>query len=141
MGDERFFAMLSEAMRRYNRSTMNTEQFRLLSAKHMPPGSPDATLETFFQNWVYSTGIPTLQLQSSVRGKGTSWTITGKVTQSGVDEEFTAWVPVEVQFKTGRPVIHWVRTDSEPAGFSVTVKQAPVKVALDPSDTILAVRK
>jgi len=141
MGDERFFAMLSEAMKRYNRVTLSTEQFRLLAAKYMPPGSPDATLETFFQNWVYATGIPTLQLQSSIRGKAPSWTITGKVTQSGVDEEFTAWVPIEIQFKTGRPVVHWVRTDSEPAGFSVTVKQAPVKVALDPSDSILAVRK
>jgi hypothetical protein len=141
MGDERFFAMLAETIRRYNRSTLSTEQFRLLAAKHLPPGSPDPTLEAFFQTWVYSTGIPTLQLQSSVRGKASSWTITGKVTQSGVDEEFTAWVPIEIQFKTGRPVVHWVRTDSEPAGFSVTVKQAPVKVALDPSDSILAVRK
>jgi len=141
MGDERFFAMLSEMIKRHSRSTLTTEQFRQLASKHMPPGSPDASLETFFQNYVYSTGIPTLQLQSSVKGKAPSWTVTGKVTQSGVDEEFTAWVPVEIQFKTGRPVVHWVRADSEPAEFSVTVKQAPLRVVVDPSDSILAVRK
>ncbi len=141
MGDEHFFAMLSEVVKRHNRSTLSTEQFRQIASRHMPKDSVDASLEVFFQNYVYSTGIPTLQIQSSVRGKAPSWTVTGKVTQSGVDEEFMAWVPVEIQFKTGRPVVRWVRTESDPAVFSVTVTQQPVRVVLDPSGSILAVRK
>jgi aminopeptidase N len=141
LGDERFSAMLAELAKRYNRSIVTTDQFRLLAAKFMPPGAPDATLEVFFQNWVYSTGIPTLQMQSSVRGKAPAFVVTGIVTQSGVDEEFSAVVPVEIQFKTGKPVVQWVRTDSEPVRFSVDLKQAPVKVALDPSDSILATKK
>jgi hypothetical protein len=67
--------------------------------------------------------------------------VTGKITQSEVDQDFTAWFPVEIQFRTGKPVIHWVKTDSEPAAFTVLLKQAPLKVTLDPSGSILAVRK
>ncbi|MCC7174249.1 MAG: hypothetical protein IT159_03560 [Bryobacterales bacterium] len=141
MGDDRFFAMLAELVKRYNRSALSAEQFRLAASKYMPPGSPDPGLETFFQNYVYSTGLPALRLQSSIRGGASGWTVTGKVTQSGVDEDFSAWVPVEIQFKTGRPAVHWVRTDSDPVEFSASFKQQPVKVVLDPSDTILAVKR
>jgi aminopeptidase N len=141
MGDERFFAVLAELVRRFNRTPITTEQFRALAAKQMPPGSPDANLETFFENWVNGTGIPTIRLESSVKGKAPSFTVSGKVTQSDVDEDFTAWVPVEIQFRTGKPVIHWVKTDSDPASFSVPIKQAPLKVTFDPANSVLAVRK
>jgi hypothetical protein len=141
LGDERFFALLAELTRRYNRSTLTTDQFRVMAAKYMSPGAPDASLETFFENWVYATGIPAVHLDYSVKGKAAPFTVTGKVTQSGVDPDFTTWIPVEIQFRTGKPVVQWVKTDSEPATFSVTLKQAPLKVALDPSDSVLAVRK
>ncbi len=141
LGDDRFFAVLAELARRYSRSPVTTEQFRALAAKQMPPGLPDANLEAFFENWVYSTGIPTVRLESTVKGKVPAITVTGKVTQSDVDQDFTAWFPVEIQFRTGKPVIHWVKTDSDPVSFSVPLKQAPLKVALDPSGSVLAVRK
>jgi len=141
LGDDRFYALLAELTRRYNRSTLTTDQFRVMAAKYMPPGSPDPTLETFFENWVYATGIPTLHMDYSVRGKTAPFTVTGKVTQSGVDPDFSTWVPVEIHFRAGKPVVQWVKTDSEPAHFSVTLKQAPLRVALDPSDSILAVHK
>ncbi|MFB3778582.1 MAG: M1 family metallopeptidase [Bryobacteraceae bacterium] len=141
LGDEKFFAFLGELTKRYSRQALTTEQFRALAAKYVPPGTPDASLEAFFENWVYATGIPTVQMESSIRGKATAYTVTGKVTQSGVDPDFTAWFPVEIQFRAGRPVIHWVRTDSEPVTFSVALKQQPLKVVLDPSASVLALRK
>ncbi|RPI12326.1 MAG: hypothetical protein EHM65_06085, partial [Acidobacteriales bacterium] len=141
LGDERFLAMLAEVVKRYRQSTLTTEQFRAVAVKFLPPGSPDPKLETFFENWVYSTGIPTLQLSHSVRGKAAAYTLTGSLTQSGVDAEFSAWVPIEVHFKTGKPLVHWVRTDSDPAGFTVALKQAPARVLLDPSSSVLSVRK
>jgi len=141
MGDQRFTAFLGEIARNFNRRPITTEEFRLAAARHLPSSSPDPKLEAFFQSYVYSTGIPTLQLQSSVKGKSPAWTVTGKVTQSGVGEDFTIWVPVEVQFRSGPPLVHWVRTDVDPAEFKITVKQAPVRVALDPSGSLLAVKK
>jgi hypothetical protein len=141
LGDERFFAFLGELTRRYSRSALTTEQFRALAAKHMPPGSPDASLETFFENWVYATGVPTVRLESSIRGKAPAFTVTGKLAQSGVDPDFTTWIPVEIQFRTGKPLIHWVKTDDDPVSFTVSLKQPPLKVVLDPSGSVLAVRK
>ncbi|MGH9660656.1 MAG: hypothetical protein ACRD96_19055, partial [Bryobacteraceae bacterium] len=66
---------------------------------------------------------------------------TGTVTQSGVGEDVSVPVPVEVQFGRARPLVHWVRTGDEPATFTLNLKQAPTRVALDPSGAVLAVRK
>ncbi|HSW48941.1 MAG TPA: M1 family aminopeptidase [Bryobacteraceae bacterium] len=141
LGEEKFLAFLSDLTKRYSRQALTTEQFRALAAKYVPPGTPDASLDVFFDNWVYATGIPTVQMESSIRGKGAAYTVTGKLTQSGVDADFTAWFPVEIQFRAGKPVVHWVKTDSEPVTFSVALKQQPLKVVLDPSGSVLALRK
>ncbi len=141
LGDERFNAMLMETVKRYNRSLLTTDQFRQLAAKFLPPGSADPNLDVFFQNWVYSTGIPTLQMQSTTKGKVAPFVVSGTIKQSGVDDDFAAWVPVEVQFKNAKPVVQWVKTDSEPARFSMTFKQLPARVVLDPADSILSVKK
>ena len=64
------------------------------------------------------------------------------VEQSGVDEDFSVLAPVEIQFgKAAKPITRLVRTSSEPAVFTITVPQAPTRVALDPGNSVLAVRK
>ena len=140
-GDERFLAMLGEMRRRYQYRAITTEQFRLLAAQFLPARSPDPQLEAFFDQWVYGTGIPTLKFNHSVRGQAPSLRISGTVTQSDADEDFSVYVPIEVQFGKGRSVTHWVRTVAGPAPFSLTVRQAPSKILLDPANSVLAVRK
>jgi hypothetical protein len=54
-----------------------------------------------------------------------------------VAEDFSALVPVEIQMGKGKPLVRWVRTASEPASFSVALKQAPTKVLLDPNNSVL----
>lgn len=140
MGLERFMTMLGELCRRYRYRAITTEQFRALAAEFLPEGSPDPKLESFFDHWVYGTGVPTLELKTAVRGKPPKVTLTATVTQSGVaDASF--YVPVEIRTGSGRPIVRWVRTGSEPAGFTVTLRQRPSRVLLDPEDTLLAVRK
>lgn len=136
LGDERFLKMLAELRRRYEFRAVTTEEFRALAAQFLPPRSPSDTMDAFFDNWVYATGIPKLKLQSSTKGLRVS----GTVTQTGVDNDFSAEVPVEIQFAKGAPQIVWVRTSSEPVSFSVNVKQAPVKVSLSPY-SVLAAKK
>jgi hypothetical protein len=139
MGDERFIAMLGELRRRYEWKTISTEQFRELAAEFLPPGSPDAKLEGFFEQWVYGTGIPTLTLSYSVHGRAPAVKLTGKVSQTDVDSEFSVQVPVEIQSGAARGV-KWVRTSSSPVEFTVALKQAPAKVSLDIAN-VLAVSK
>jgi len=140
LGDERFLAMLGELVKRYRQSSLSTEQFRALAAEFTPPGDPDPSLENFFENWVYSTGIPTIKLAYNLRGKAPALRLEIKVTQSGVDEDFSALVPLEVRFRAAKPLTRWVRTDSEPVTLSLTVRQAPQAVLLDPEDSVLAVK-
>ena len=62
MGDQRFLALLAEISKRYDRKDITTEEFRLLAAEYLPPKSDDPKLESFFEQWVYGTGIPTIKL-------------------------------------------------------------------------------
>ena len=68
MGDERFLSMLAELTKRYDSKPIATEDFRALAAEFLPPKSDDPKLETFFDQWVYGTGIPSLKLTYSVKG-------------------------------------------------------------------------
>lgn len=141
MGDERFLGMLGELRRRYEYHWITTEQFRLLAAEFLPPHSVDSKLEGFFDNWVYSTGIPSLQLRSSVRGKPPAVKVSGKLMQTEVGNDFNIYVPVVIQPAKGPLVTKWLETDSVPVEFEVTLRAMPLKVALDPMDSVLAVRK
>jgi hypothetical protein len=139
IGDERFAAMLAELRRRYEWKTISTEQFRELAAEFQPPGSDDPKLETFFEQWVYGTGIPTLTLSYSLHGRAPAVKLTGKVSQTDVDSEFSVQVPVEIQSGSAHQV-KWVRTSGAPEEFTVALKQAPAKVSLDTAN-VLAVGK
>ncbi|HVX67573.1 MAG TPA: M1 family aminopeptidase, partial [Bryobacteraceae bacterium] len=137
LGDERFLAMLGELRKRYEFRTMTTDDLRMVAAEALPPRSFDPRLEAFFEQWVYSTGIPSLKLQYSVQGKGSALRVTGSIMQEDAPEDFSTWVPVEIHFPKGRPVVQWVKTASGRAPFSIAVKQTPSKVLLDPSNSVL----
>ena len=94
-------------------------------------------LENFFDQWVYGTGIPSLKLNYTVKGKGGALRLNGTVTQSDVDRDFSVLAPVEIQLGHGKTLTHWVRTADGPVTFSVALPQAPVKVQLDPNFSLL----
>jgi hypothetical protein len=140
LGDHRFLAMLVELLKRYRQSSLTTEQFRALAAEFMPSGSPDSKLEVFFENWVYTTGIPTLKISHTTQGAGSSLKLIITVRQSGVDGDFSTYVPVEIQTRGAKPMTQWIRTDSEPVTVTIPVRQAPLGVVLDPAGSVLAVK-
>ncbi|HEY1338282.1 MAG TPA: M1 family aminopeptidase [Bryobacteraceae bacterium] len=137
MGDERFFSMLDDVLKRYDRKDIGTETFREVAAEHLPPKTDDPKLESFFDQWVYGTGIPTLKMTYALKGKAPALRLVGTITQSDVDEEFSALVPVEIQAGRGRTLTQWVRTGAAPTTFTVNLQQAPVKVLLDPHNAVL----
>jgi hypothetical protein len=136
MGDTHFFAMLAALAQRYDHAEITTEQFRLLAAGFLPK-TDDPKLEAFFDQWVYGTGIPALKLSYTVKGTAPALRLTGTVTQTEADDNVSVSVPVEIQIARGNTVTEWVRTASEPATFTVALKQAPLKVTLDPSRSVL----
>jgi aminopeptidase N len=137
MGDDRFFAMLAALARRYDSKDIATEEFRALAAEFLPPGTDDPKLEAFFDQWVYGTGIPSLKLAWTLKGKAPNLKLVGTLTQADVDGDFAALAPVEIQLARGRTVTQWVRAGAEPATFTVALKEAPLKVTLDPHNATL----
>jgi len=140
LGDQRFLKMLAEMRRRFESRSISTEDFRALIKEFLPPGVTGESIDTFLDNWVYSTGIPSLKVRYLVKSDAASWKLTGSVAQSGVDDDFSADVPVEIQFAKGAPQTIWVRTSGDAASFSATLRQAPLRVALAPSG-VLATKK
>jgi aminopeptidase N len=136
MGDAQFTKMLAELRRRYEWKTVDTEQFRLLCAEFVPKDAEDPKLEGFFDQWVYGTGIPSLKVAYSVKGKPGALKLTGTVKQSDVPDEFSVTVPVEIQTGRGK-VVKFVRTSSEGTSFSTPVSIATAKAVLDPGSSIL----
>jgi hypothetical protein len=137
LGDDRFLALLAEIMKRYDHKDITTEQFRLLAAEFLPAKSDDPKLESFFEQWVYGTGIPAMKLSWTVKGVAPDLRLRGTVTQSGVDKDFTATVPVEIVLAKGRTMTQWVRSADVPVTFTVALKAAPLKVSLDPHFALL----
>jgi hypothetical protein len=73
----------------------------------------------------------------SVKGTAPALRLTGTVTQTGVEGDFAALAPVEIHLAGGHTTTQWVRCGSEPAPFSVALKQPPLRVALDPDRAVL----
>ena len=137
MGDERFFSMLRELMKRYGDQEISTEGFRELAAQFLPPKSDDPKLEAFFEQWVYGTGIPSLKLAWSIKGKAPSLRLAGTLTQSDAGEDSSVIAPVEIQVARERTITQWVRSANAPVTFTVALKQPPLKVTLDPHYAVL----
>lgn len=138
MGDAAFLRMLSELRRRYELRLVSTEEFRALAAEFLPPHDPDPALESFFDTWVYGTGIPMLEMSTSIRGKAPAVALIVTVRQSGVPDDFVAEAPLEVRpAGGGKPIVRWVHTSSEPAVITVKLKARPQKVELAPGMAVL----
>jgi len=136
MGDEKFFAMLAEFRKRYEFRVATTEGFKALVQEFRPRGVGAEAMDTFFDNWVYATGVPILKLNYKTTGAAPSVAISGTLEQSGVDEDFSVDVPVEIQFAKGPSQTLWVRTSTGEESFSEKLRQLPVKVSL-PDDILL----
>ncbi|MFN0170952.1 MAG: M1 family metallopeptidase [Bryobacteraceae bacterium] len=141
LGDVGFQKMLGELRRRFEGRAISIQDFRLLAAEFLPPKSPDPKLEAFFEQWVYSTGIPTLELKYQVRGRAPAIQLTGTIRPAEIDSESELLVPVEIQVSRAKSRTEWVRVGNEPAEFKVRLAQPPVKVMLDPGWSILAVHR
>jgi aminopeptidase N len=136
MGDAAFLKLLAELRRRYEMKAVTTEDFRAMVREFRPQNFSSDAIDLFFEHWVYSTGVPSWKLQYTVKGVAPSVTVSGTITQSGVDEEFAADAPVEVQFGRGPSQTIWVRASGESRAFTATLRQVPTRVAI-PEDVLM----
>jgi len=135
LGDEAFFKVLAELRRRYEFKAVTTADFRALVRDFRPKGVTAETVDTFFDNWVYATGIPSLKLKYTIKGAAPAIRLSGTLEQSGVDDDFSADIPVEIQTGKGAAQTLWVRTAGRETAFTANLRQLPTRVAI--ADDIL----
>jgi hypothetical protein len=141
LGDAPFMKMLAELRHRFESRPLSVDGLRELVKEYLPPKLSPSKVDAFFDNCVYSSGIPTLKLRYTVKGVAPNVKISGQVDQSGVDDDFSIEVPVQVQFAKGAPQTIWVETSSNGGTFSATLKQAPLKVLIPAGTEVLASKK
>lgn len=130
LGDEVFFKMLMELRKRYESRPLTTAEFAALVRELRPPSVSVDAIDAFFENWVYQTGIPALKVRSSITGMAPAVKLSGVVEQTDSEGDFSADVPVEVQFPKGAPQTIWVRMNSDRKSFSATLPQTPSRIAI-----------
>ena len=137
MGDDRFLAMLADLRQGVRTQGAFDGRIPFAGGEFLPDKSADPQLESFFDQWVYGTGIPALKLNYSVKGKAGALRLNGTVTQSDVPSDFSILAPVEIQLGHGKTLTQWVQTGEGAVTFSMALPQAPVKVQLDPHFSVL----
>ena len=133
--------MLRDIATSYKLDRISTEDFWREAARFVPPGSSDPELEDFFDQWVYSTGIPTLKLTYRVWKKRPGTILSGEIRQQNVPAYFSVPVPLRIQTSSGQTLVHTVETMGEVTPFEVVLDSKPAQVTLDPDQTLLAVKK
>jgi aminopeptidase N len=100
LGESHFQQLEQRLLRDFANRPLTNEYFRDTASEFVPAGQPDKTLTSFFDTWVYGTGIPKL----SIKGQD--------VEVSGVDEDFTADIPLHCRTRTAAEQVRWVRVSS-----------------------------
>jgi hypothetical protein len=106
-GDANFQAMMKDFVQTHFNQDVSTEDFKAMVEKHMTPEmniTKDGKMDWFFNEWVYGTEIPAYKLEYNV---GQDGMLNGKLTQSGVSDNFVMLVPLYVDFGKG-----WIKLGS-----------------------------
>jgi hypothetical protein len=101
LGDDGFTRLQLRMLRDFAAKPISNEDFRELASDFVPEGQPDKSLALFFDTWVYSTGIPKLTLHRAGRDF--------RLDVSGVNDDFSADVPLHCQSAQIDEQVHWVR--------------------------------
>lgn len=143
-GDDKFKAMMQDFVKTNYNKDISTEDFKKAIEKHILPLmdiDKNGSMNWFFDEWVYGTEMPSYTFEYTV-GKNPDGkaTFSGKITQSGVSDNFAMIVPVYVDFGKG-----WLKLGASTivGNSSVDIKevllpQAPEKAAICAMNDVLA---
>ena len=142
-GDARFRELLHAILTKYKYRVLTTQDFQREVERQM---TADMDLEGtrrmdwFFDEWVKETGIPRYAVKFDVKPHGNEFIVTGRLEQSGVDDLFTAPVPIYAS-RPGpgsKPVrLGVVITKGPETRFRFTSRIRPTHLVIDPHLTIL----
>ena len=96
-------------------------------------------MDWFFEQWVRGTGIPHYAVEFHVSPRGQEFLVTGILMQTGVDDIFTAAVPLYGGRPGGKQErLGVVVTACPETHFRFVSKNRPLRISIDPHLTILS---
>ena len=137
MGNSNFFAFLRSLCEQFRFRSIDTEGFRTLAARFLPKDSPDRDFQDFFDQWVYSTGIPTLNVDFETKSAGRGFLVTGRLRQEGIADSSSLIVTVQAQSAEGPGDERLVFTEGAVTEFEFTTPKKPTEIRIDPRRFIL----
>jgi aminopeptidase N len=142
-GDARFRQLLQLILTKYKYRPFTTEDFQREVEHQMIPAMDlegNRRMDWFFEEWVKETGIPHYSVKFEVKPRGNEFVVAGRLEQSGVDDLFTAPVPLYAT-RPGpgsKPVFLGVVITTGPeTRFRFTSRIRPTHLSIDPHMTIL----
>jgi Peptidase family M1 domain len=142
-GDARFRQLLQLILTKYRYRPFTTEDLQREVEQEMTPAMDlegNRRMDWFFDEWVKETGIPRYSVKFEVKPRGNEFVVAGRLEQSGVDDLFTAPVPLYAT-RPGpgsKPVLLGVViTRGSETRFRFTSRIRPTHLSIDPHMTIL----
>ena len=138
--DERFLSMVREYLDEFAGGPATTWDLKAAGERHMtarmdPEG--DGTLDWFFDQWVFGTGVPEYVLDYEIRAAASGFTVTGRISERrGLD--FGVPLPVYARMSGGD--LRYVRdivVSGDGAEFSLDFSSRPAQIVLDPYEAVL----
>ena len=141
-GDARFRKLLHSIVTKYRYRAFTTQDFQREVEREMTPAMDlegTRRMDWFFDEWVSETTIPRYSVKFEVKPRETEFVVTGRLEQSGVDDLFTAPVPLYAATRPGvKPVrLGVVITRGPETRFRFTSRIRPTHLLVDPHLTIL----
>jgi hypothetical protein len=139
--DARFHDLLHSILAQYRFKPMSTAEFQRAVEQHMTPAMDldgNHSMDWFFGEWVNATGIPRYRVQFEVKPRGNEFLVSGKLEQTGVDDVFTAPVPLYSSRAGEKPQkLGVVITTGPETRFHFVSRFRPTHLAIDPHLTLL----
>jgi aminopeptidase N len=132
-GDQRFQEMMKDFVKTHYNQPVSTEDFKAIVEKHMTPEmnvDNSGKMDWFFNQWVYGTQIPAYKLEYKVTSDGV---FSGKLTQSGVTDDFVMLVPLYLDMGKG-----WGKLGSARMVGNTTIEIKDVKLPAVPKRAAVA---
>jgi aminopeptidase N len=131
-GDARFKAMMQDFVKTHFNQDVSTEDFKRIVEKYMTKQmNVDNTgrMDWFFNEWVYGTEMPSYKFDYQI---GSDGSLSGRITQSGVSDNFVMLVPVYVDMGKG-----WIKLGAATIAGNSSVELKGIKLPSTPKRAML----
>lgn len=139
--DGQFRELLRAILSQYRFRSLSTADFQQAVERHMTRAMDlegNHRMDWFFEQWVRGTDIPHYAVKFETRTQGPQYMVSGRLEQEGVEDVFTAPVPLYAAQPGGKPqFLGLVVTSGPQTRFHFSSRIRPARVLIDPYNTLL----